>query len=314
MKAKWKILIEKARQAMMSAVAIYNNPTITFKSELFIVNSEIAWTYLFHAYYQKNNICYFYRKKLESGKYKYEKIDGRNKEWELSRCLKSEEPKIDEATIKNLEFLIQIRNKIEHSSCEMNDSLISAKIQACSINFNFYIKQLFGPKYGLDKSLCMAIQFSTLNPDQKNTLLNKKAGSNIASIISSYEKSLPNELLENPRYAYRVYFTQVNVNRPNQADQAINFLKANSEQANAINVVIKETEKTKYLPSQIVHKIKENGFTDFNIDKHTKLWKAENAKDPSKHYGVDVAGKWYWYENWFEFVLGYLKEVEIKKL
>lgn len=79
MKAKWKILIEKARQAMMTAVAIYNNPTITFKSELFIVNSEIAWTYLFHAYFHKNHICYFYRKPQENGKYKYDYIDRRKK-------------------------------------------------------------------------------------------------------------------------------------------------------------------------------------------------------------------------------------------
>lgn len=167
MKAKWKTLVEKARQAMMSAVAIYNNPTITFKSELFIVNSEIAWTYLFHAYYYKNHVCYYYRKSQGNGKYKYEYIDGRKREWDLSRCIKETQSPIDEPTAKNLELLIQIRNKIEHSYYETNDSFISAKIQACSINFNYYIKQLFGVKFGLDKTMCMAIQFSSLNPEQK---------------------------------------------------------------------------------------------------------------------------------------------------
>ncbi len=202
MKAKWKILVEKARQAMMSAFAIYNNPTITFKSELFIVNSEIAWTYLFHAYYSKNHVCYYYRKTLQNGKYKYEYIDGRRREWELSRCIKETKSPIDEPTTKNLEILIQIRNKIEHSYYETNDSLISAKIQACSINFNYYIKQLFGTKFGLDKNMCMAIQFSSLNPEQKSSLINKKTADNIIGIISSYEKTLSEDILENSRYAY----------------------------------------------------------------------------------------------------------------
>jgi hypothetical protein len=37
---------------MLTAVQIYNNPQIDFKSELFIVTTMIAWTYLLHAYYR----------------------------------------------------------------------------------------------------------------------------------------------------------------------------------------------------------------------------------------------------------------------
>lgn len=313
MKAKWKILVEKARQAMMSAVAIYNNPTITFKSELFIVNSEIAWTYLFHAYYYKNHVCYYYRKSQGNGKYKYEYIDGRKREWDLSRCIKESKSPIDEPTAKNLELLIQIRNKIEHSYYETNDSFISAKIQACSINFNYYIKQLFGIKFGLDKTMCMAIQFSSLNPEQKNGLINKKTADNITSIISSYEKSLSNEILENPKYSYRVCLLPVSVNKPNQADQAIRFVKSGSEESNAMNLLIKETEKPKFLPSAIVNFVKENGFPTFNLDQHTKLWKKYNARNPEKHYGVFVGKQWYWYQNWRDFVLDHLKNEKIQQ-
>jgi hypothetical protein len=46
-------LAKKAREAMLSAVQIHNNPQIDFKSELFIVTSVIAWTYLLHAYYHE---------------------------------------------------------------------------------------------------------------------------------------------------------------------------------------------------------------------------------------------------------------------
>ena len=61
----WSIkneLIEKSKEAMMSAIQIYNNPLIKFKSEIFIVTSVISWTYLMHAYYRSINVDYRYYK------------------------------------------------------------------------------------------------------------------------------------------------------------------------------------------------------------------------------------------------------------
>ena len=37
-------LVRKSREAMLSAVSVFNNPQIDFKSELFIVTTVIAWT------------------------------------------------------------------------------------------------------------------------------------------------------------------------------------------------------------------------------------------------------------------------------
>ena len=42
-------LIAKSREAMISAIQSYNNPRVSFRSEIFIVLSMIAWTYLLHA-------------------------------------------------------------------------------------------------------------------------------------------------------------------------------------------------------------------------------------------------------------------------
>ena len=30
------------------------------------------------------------------------------------------------------------------------------------------------------------------------------------------------------------------------------------------------------------------------------MWKSQDAKNPGKGYGVEVAGYWYWYENWLK--------------
>ncbi len=54
---------------MLAAVQIYNNPLITFKTEIFITLAVIAWTYLLHAYYANNGVDYYYSKKSEKEKY-----------------------------------------------------------------------------------------------------------------------------------------------------------------------------------------------------------------------------------------------------
>ena len=51
-------LVKKAREAMLAAVQIYNNPQIDFKSELFIATTVVAWTYLMHAHYRKTKVEY----------------------------------------------------------------------------------------------------------------------------------------------------------------------------------------------------------------------------------------------------------------
>ena len=68
-----KELATKARESMLSAVQIYNNPNIQFKSETFIVLSIIAWTYLIHAYYKAKGIDYCYYSKYPNGRKKYDK-------------------------------------------------------------------------------------------------------------------------------------------------------------------------------------------------------------------------------------------------
>ena len=55
-------MVKKSREAMLTAVQIFNNPQIDFKSELFIVTNTIAWTYLLHAYYRKKRVEYRRRK------------------------------------------------------------------------------------------------------------------------------------------------------------------------------------------------------------------------------------------------------------
>jgi hypothetical protein len=107
-------LLTKSREAMLSAVQIFNNPNIQFKSESFIVFSNIAWTYLMHAYYRQNNIEYRYFDQHGQRKRFHKTKRGAYKYWELERCLNDDDCPIDEITKSNLKFLIGLRHEIEH--------------------------------------------------------------------------------------------------------------------------------------------------------------------------------------------------------
>lgn len=95
-------------------------------------------------------------------------------------------------------------------------------------------------------------------------------------------------------------------NRKGQADRIIEFVKSDSPLAKTVNkeyAVIKETEKKKYLPKQIVDLMNKEGFPRFSIHYHTQLWKSLDAKNPARGYGTVVAGQsWLWYERWLDAV------------
>lgn len=306
-------LIQKSRESMLSAIQIFNNPNMSFKSESFCVLSIIAWTYLMHAYFRKNNIEYRYFDLQNGKKKKFHKTkNGAYKHWELERCLNEEKNPVDNITSSNLRFLIGLRHEIEHQMTSRIDDLLSAKFQACCLNFNSYIKKLHGDQYGIDKHLSFSLQLSTMSEDQINTLRDAKdLPENISTYILNYDTALSEDMYSDQRYSYRIFFVQKTANRKGQADRVIEFIKPDSPAAIGLNkeqIMIKDREKPKYLPNEILKITKENGFAKFKVHNHTDLWKSMDAKAKSECYGVLVSKTWYWYENWLEVVLAHCKE------
>jgi len=159
----------------------------------------------------------------------------------------------------------------------------------------------------------ISLQFAPVSPEQTQVLKdNPKLSANVKNYISTFESNLTEEEVASPHYAYRLFFVPKAANRVGQADRVIEFIPADSPAAIGLNheyTLIKETEKDKYRPSDVVDLMKEEGYSWFTIGMHTKLWQGKNAKDPSKRYGVWIAGnQWFWYKNWVEVVRQYCKE------
>jgi hypothetical protein len=127
----------------------------------------------------------------------------------------------------------------------------------------------------------------------------------IRSYITKFDQSLPDGVMNDAKYAYRMLFIPRVVGKPGQADHVIEFVKADSDLAKTMNSnyeIIKETERPKFRPGAIVKKMQELGYSRFFMHSHTELWHNSDAKSPGKGFGVEVAGTWYWYQLWVDSV------------
>lgn len=298
-------LLVKARESMISAVHSFNSAGLYFRAELFIVTAIIAWTYLMHAYYKREGIDYRYKKdgvvkRTPSGAEKY---------WELSQCISTGVCPLQRGIVNNLRFLIEIRNEIEHRSTNRIDNALSAKLQACCINFNDTIKDLFGREFSLEKRLPIALQFVTFDGVQRQSLIATDLPAHIATAMDNFHAALSDDEQMDLKFRFRVAFVPKLTGKASKSDLAVEFIKPGSPEAVAVErVLLKEVERPKFLPGEIVTKVRAAGHARFNMHDHTKLAKHLDARNLGKGFGVKVANTWYWYDSWLEKVLEKLNE------
>lgn len=158
----------------------------------------------------------------------------------------------------------------------------------------------------------MAIQFSPIEAEQKETMYhNEKVSNNVKNFITVFEDSLTPDELGNTHYAYRVVFARIDGKRINgETDEVIRFLPEGSTAAKEMNVnytLIKETEKKKYLGKEIVAMMHERGYIWFSISDMTYYWK--NILKSRDKYGIYITkSQWMWYENWIPVIEKYCEE------
>lgn len=302
-------LLRKAKEAALAATRVYNDSTITFKSETFIVLMVIAWTYLLHAYFRGRQIDYRYFAKVGKRK-RYDRTKrGAFRYWELERCLSDDQSPIDKDATNNLRFLIGLRNEIEHQMTRALDSYLSGRYQACAMNFNHYIKTLFGETHGLDQHLSYSIQFLQLEQEQLGAdSAQPTIPERLKSYVTEFDSTLSHDEYNSERFSYRLLFKRKLVNRAGQADKVIEFIDPKSDLAKQIDKeywVKKEVERPKFRAKDVVQAVRNAGFSLFKISPHhVEFWRAEDGKNPGKGFGVDVQGSWYWYQNWIDRCIG----------
>lgn len=325
-------MLESSMDSALLAVEVYNKPRTTFRSEAFIALMVIAWTRLFHAYFNSTiGARYYYKKK--NGR--YELIDGERKSWELATCIKKY-GKLSTSAEKNLHFFIKLRNKIEHRHIDRRevDVLIFGECQALLFNYESLLIELFGQQFALNEALVYSLQFSQLRtPGQKKA--SKSALSKDLSDIAGFVEKCRNSLTEDEYNSqeYSIKLLQLpKISNTDRGDSAVEFLRwdALSDEDKAayeqITVLVKD-KKIKVeganvrclKPSEVVAQINDkfNGFK-VTTNLHVVLYKlfrirpesgADDPFDTNVTYCLydEPHGDYVYQPDWADFIVNYLQ-------
>lgn len=301
---------QKAKEGMLAAVAVFNNPLIHFKSETTVTLICTAWTYLLQAYCLENHIE-IRKQNTGGGRWKFARTaQGDIKTVELKELVKLSGKLLSEPCQDNLSFLIGVRNRIQHYVGAELDSLIAPKIQANILSFKRAIVQVTNGLISMEEELPFALQFSELSLHQTKELLTGKAiPLSLKTFILDFESSLTPEIRQDAEYQARVKLQVVNKERGEDLE-FVKVLGIGSEAPEGVTAsYLKEVEKEKRTASEIVDLMHRNGYPSFNMTEHTHLWQEKDGKNPKYGYAIEIAGRWLWYENWInQVVLPYCKE------
>ena len=146
------LLLNKATEAFMMAIEIYNKPSIKYRVEgfaLFICN---AWELMLKAHLIKKN-------GMDSIYYK----DNANRTLSLENCIEKVFTNNKDPLRKNLEKIIELRNTSTHFITEEYEMVYIPLFQACVLNFSEKIEVF----HNIDMTSIIPQNFLTLSVSMK---------------------------------------------------------------------------------------------------------------------------------------------------
>jgi hypothetical protein len=281
-------LVDKAKEAAILAIDIYNRPMTAFRTQGFTVMMIIAWTSLLHAIFEQTGVDYYHYDKEGAVMI----IDGDKKAWGLRDCIvKCKE--LSQPVRENIKMFVLLRNKIEHRFAPAFDLDICGECQALLLNFEELITQKFGSYYSLSTTLSIPLQVITTRTEwqyEVSKRLQSKHYNELKDFIDAYRAGLSNEVFSDSRYSFRVYLVPKTGNHLSSSDTAIEFIKydpSHPEQFEDIEkdiTLIKEkrvqvANQGRFRPSDVSKLVERRLGKPFNISFHTKAWKYYKVRE-----------------------------------
>lgn len=290
--------LEKCRAAAIAAVDVYNRPGPRFRTAHYIVLIVMAWTALFHAlFYQRGVNPWYKRREGKNAKGdRYLRVDGEPKHWDLGECLKQHFSGDHSPERKNLEFLIGLRNKIEHRHLPELDVRLYGECQAALLNLEELIGGKFGPAYALSEQLAVSLQCTAVIPSEKKKAAKALATASAKSVkeyVETFRGGLPSSTLNSTKYSFNVFLVPKVVNNIELADASVTFMKLDEanedelERMEKLNVLIKEkhipiANLGLHKPGQVVAAVHEKLPHRFTTNAHSRAWRYFQVRPRAK--------------------------------
>lgn len=326
--------LDKCRSSAIAAVDVYNRPGPRFRTAHYIVLIVMAWTALFHAiFYRRRKNPWYERTGKDPKGGRYLRVDGEPKHWELAECLKQYFAGKHPPERKNLEFLLGLRNKIEHRNLPDLDAGLYGECQAALLNLEQLIDSEFGSTFALSEQLAVALQCTGVIPPAKKKaakVLATSAAKSVKEYVETFRGGLPSSTLNSTKYSFNVFLVPKVVNKKQLADASVVFVKMDEgnkgevERMEKLNVLIKEkhipiANLGLYRPGQVVTEVAAKLPHRFTTNDHSRTWRyfkvrpgAEAAKPDetlSQYCVYDSAhGDYLYTEAWIQKLIADLSD------
>lgn len=256
--------IVRAREAMIVAVQIFNSPTVIFKTAVFAMLANVAWTYLLHEYYTR----------------KIGNIRGSDgKTWSLSIMLARQDCPLSAGMKRNLRAIKDIRDSVEHNILGRADLKWLSLFQACCLNFDRKIIDLFGETLSLQGELSFALQFTKLSISQISEVQKHEIPEHIEALDARLREGLSEADLADLDYQFRVIFTLDNATKGTSHFQFVQPHSAEGREISNILVKYKPADETHpYKPKAVCNEVSRRSGIKFTLQNHTQAWRLHQIR------------------------------------
>jgi len=249
----------RAREAMILAVQVFNSPSMRFKTEVFTMLANVAWTYLMHEHYERKGV-------------KIVGKDGRS--LLLSQIVERHDCPLSKGIKDNLRAMKVLRDDVEHKLLGRADSKWLGLFQACCLNFDKSMCELFGAQLTLSNELAFALQFTKLNFDQAATLNKYEIPGEIDAIDARLREGMSDTEVADLEFQFRVVYTLDAVTKSRAHFQ---FVQPDSAEGKDIRNVLVQHKLADHLyphkPGEVVKKVVEATNVAFTQHNHTQAWR-----------------------------------------
>jgi hypothetical protein len=257
----------RAREAMILAVTIFNSGNYRFKSEVFAVLANIAWTYLLHEHYERKGT---------------QPLNADGTTFALSYMLSREDCPFSKGIKNNLLALKAIRDDVEHKTLGRSDIKWLPLFQACCLNFDQILVSWFGPRVSLQSDLSVALQFGKLDLQHAAQVSAYDVPPNIIALDALLKKDLKDEDLNDLEYQFRVVYTFDSASKSNAH---IQFLSPDSAEGKSVQNVLQKfriaDELYRNKPGDVIRIIRKSNGKAFSMSDHTKAWQRHKVRPPT---------------------------------
>jgi hypothetical protein len=254
----------RAREAMILAVTLFNNGAYRFKTEVFAVLANIAWTYLLHDYYERVKGIPILN------------ADGTT--FALSHMLSRNDCPLSKGVKQNLEAIKLIRDEVEHKLFGSSDGTWLTLFQACCLNFDKALVDFHGERVSLRHNLSIALQFGKMALGQVAQLHQYDVPTNIKALDAALSAGKTEEELNDIEYQFKVVYT---FDSASKGQAHIHFVHPDTEEGKTIHNVLQKfkiaDELYPFKPGDVVAAVKKAGKI-FTMADHTRAWQKHKVR------------------------------------